>query len=53
MIRITAYATDDIDDVSAMAVMHHLNDAGYHFEGLRVTNVSQKQFDIGMKRHRG
>ena len=53
MIRITVYATDDIDDVSALAVENILKDKGVHATGTRVARISQKQYDIGMKRHRG
>lgn len=54
MIRIVVYSESNIEDVSAREVQDVLwRELGVWNSGVRVSNISQKQFDKGMKRHRG
>lgn len=50
MIRITAYATNDVDDVSSLDAMKVLQKAGIQAKRVKVTKVSQKQYDKAMDR---
>lgn len=51
MIRITAYATNEIEDVSSVDAMKVLQKAGIQAKGVRVSKLSQKQYDKGMEKH--
>lgn len=51
MLRITAICKDQIENVSALEVKAALREAGYSVEGVRVTALSEKQYEQAMKRH--
>jgi hypothetical protein len=50
MIRITAYATSEIEDVSSVDAMKALQKAGIKAKGVRVARLTQKQYDKGMEK---